>query len=126
MSDKKSSNNKTLVSTIALGGAAVAGALFAWWLVKPDSSPTYHEQPTRHFQDKPPLHDPTCAICLGNHNVIMLPCEHSFDSACIREWFNKTISTEGKMICPTCRHAIPRNMENEYSKRLSMDQINAI
>jgi hypothetical protein len=121
MSDNKSKNSQTLVNTIGFGGAAAAGALFAWWLVKPDLSPQHHEQPTRHFQDSPPLHDPTCAICLKKHNVIMLPCEHSFDSPCIRDWFTRTMRNNGRMICPTCRFAIPRNMENEYSKRLSID-----
>jgi len=121
MSDNKSSNNQKWGTIIALGAAATAGALLAWF-AKPDREPTHHQHPTRNFKDAPPLYDSKCAICLENHDVMMLPCEHSFDSVCIREWFTKSLKTDGRMICPTCRFAIPRNMENEYRHRLNIDQ----
>jgi hypothetical protein len=45
MSDNKSSYNQTLVNIIVFWGAAISGALLAWWLVKPDLSPSHHEHP---------------------------------------------------------------------------------
>ncbi len=125
-SDNKSSNDQTLVNIIGIGGAAIAGALggalLTWWFAEPDRSPQHHQHPTHHFEEAPPLHDPTCAICLGNHNVIMLPCQHSFDIPCIRNWFTESKRNNGRMTCPTCRYVIPRNMENEYSQRVFIEQ----
>ncbi len=117
--------SKAVTNVIAAGVAALVGLLAAWF-VNPDHSLPYHEQPPRHFQDVPPLYDPTCAICLERHDVVMLPCEHSFDSACIREWFHRAIRNQengqsGRMVCPTCKFAIPRHMENEYRQRLFID-----
>ncbi len=120
--------SKVVVNIIALGVAALVGALIAWF-VKSDHSSPHHEQPPRHFEDVPPLHDPTCAICLDNHDVVMLPCEHSFHAPCIREWFDISIRNQlnqengenGRMVCPTCKFAIPRHMETEYRQRLFID-----
>lgn len=98
----------------------LAGALIIYIVGLKSDPSSDNDQPPRHFRDVPPLYDPTCAICLERHDVVMLPCEHSFNSVCIREWFEIAIRNERRLVCPTCRCVIPRHMENEYRQRLSI------
>ncbi|CAG2063623.1 unnamed protein product [Timema podura] len=56
-----------------------------------------------------------CPVCLKLHSlgevVKVLPCNHSFHSACILPWLEKTNS------CPLCRHQLPTDDEDYEAYR---------
>nr|CAD7438727.1 unnamed protein product [Timema bartmani] len=59
--------------------------------------------------------DDKCPVCLKLHSlgevVKVLPCNHSFHSACILPWLEKTNS------CPLCRHQLPTDDEDYEAYR---------
>nr|CAD7568477.1 unnamed protein product [Timema californicum] len=59
--------------------------------------------------------DDKCPVCLKIHSlgevVKVLPCNHSFHSACILPWLEKTNS------CPLCRHQLPTDDEDYEAYR---------
>mmetsp|Transcript_393 Transcript_393/g.671 ORF Transcript_393/g.671 Transcript_393/m.671 type:complete len:290 (+) Transcript_393:180-1049(+) len=57
---------------------------------------------TEEEDDVDGLEDPECVICMDSQPQIVLPCMHSFCSACATKWVEKHLD------CPVCRGHISR------------------
>jgi hypothetical protein len=60
-------------------------------------STTYPKYNVRKFPGKKIKSKETCSICLSNNSNWVLPCNHQFNSKCIKNWFSYNKS------CPICR-----------------------
>ncbi|MGH0136482.1 UNVERIFIED_CONTAM: hypothetical protein FKN15_010117 [Acipenser sinensis] len=55
-----------------------------------------------------------CPVCLGDaRDPVLLPCEHIFCHACIKQWFSPA-----QMYCPVCKTAIQDDFEVKVSEEI--------